>query len=205
MTTNTQTDHSSSDNRIVNYMNKKKEITREVTDAAREFAFSVIDELTVLIKDLSLDGERIRWTDYVSSTPEYLKWTAVAIQTATGVRHPDVPEAVAEDLQNTFKALTGHLDVYDFAVEHEPIMGTWRVQFRARALEAALLEELDLYLAEPISVHFDLQDESPGVYVSGIEFLDSADIQRYHGIFFRFLKPALVWLQFRSSDGNLSG
>lgn len=186
-------------------MNRKTEIIEEVTTSISTFVFALIEELTIPIRDVVLDGQRIYWTDYVSSTPEYLKWTAAAIQTATGVRHPDVSEAVAQDLQDTFKDLTGHLDIHGFTVDYEPAMGTWRVHFRERGLESALLNELNLYVPKPISVYFDIQDESPGIDIPPIRLLDSADVERYREIFYRIWTPTLHWLQFRSSNDNLTG
>jgi hypothetical protein len=93
-------------NRIELYTARKQELISEITFSVERYVLSLVEEMTVLLKDVTLDGAHIQWTDYVSSTPEYLKWTASAIQTATGMRHPDVPEDVAILLRAVFKDLT---------------------------------------------------------------------------------------------------
>ena len=202
MTTQTKAGNPSPGNRIELYTTRKQELIREITFAVQRYIFGVVDEMTVLLKDVVLEGTRIHWTDYVSSTPEYLKWTAAAIQTATGMRHPDVPEDVAIHLRAVFKDLTSRLSVQGLSVEYDEGMGTWRVRLHEMDLELALLNEMGFQIEEPITLYFDSHEESPSTYIPVLGLLDTEDVERYYAIFQRTWKPALVWLQFRSSNDN---
>ena len=84
-------------------------------------------------------------------------------------------------------------------------MGTWEVYFHEMDFALALQNELGLHIDDPISVYFDIYQESPSVGMPALQLLDTEDVERYYDIFQRIWKPTLTWLQFRSSNDNLNG
>lgn len=201
MTKQTKAGNPSPANRVELYTSRKTELIEEITSSVDAFVFRLIKELVLLVKDVVLDGKRI---DRFSFTPAYLRWTVPAIQTAMGVRHPSVPDVVATNLRAVFKDLTGQLDVQGFSVDYDEAMGTWEVYFHEMDFVLALQNELGLNIVDPISVYFDIYQESPSVVMPALQLLDTEDVERYYDIFRRTWKPTLTWLQLRSSNDNLS-
>lgn len=201
MTTQTKAGNPSQPNRVELYTRRKSELIEEINNSVEAFVLRLTKELVFLVKDVVLDGKRI---DYFSFTPAYLRWTVPAIQTATGVQHPSVPDVVATNLQAVFKDLTGQLDIQGFSVDYDESVGTWEVYFHEMDFVLALQNELGLHIVDPISVHFDIYRESPSVVMPALQLLDTEDVERYYDIFQRTWKPTLTWLQLRSSNDNLS-